>query len=93
MGKEEITYEEFNDLYSSANINRESKSRIVRLAGHVARVGERRVVYRIMVGNPEGMIPLVSPRCRWTFRKWDGGPCTGCIWLRVGTGGGHLYTW
>jgi len=27
---------------------------------------------------------------RWVFRKWNVGPCTGLIWLRIGTGGGHL---
>ena len=34
-------------------------------AGHVARMGERRGVYRILVGKPEGRIPLGRPRRRW----------------------------
>ena len=40
------------------------KSRIMRLAGHVARIGERRGVYRSLVGKPEGNKPLVRPRSR-----------------------------
>jgi hypothetical protein len=34
-------------------------------AGNVARIGERRVVNRVLVGNPEGKRPLERPRCRW----------------------------
>jgi hypothetical protein len=45
--------EELNDLYSSTNIIRMIKSRIMRWAGHVACVGERRGVYRVLVGNHE----------------------------------------
>ena len=41
------------------------KSRRIRLAGHVAHMGERRGVYRIMVGKPEGKKPLGRPRRRW----------------------------
>jgi len=40
------------------------KSRIMRWAGHVARMGEERGVYRILVGKPEGKRPLGKPRCR-----------------------------
>ena len=43
--------EELNDLYSSPNIVRVIKSRIMRWAGHVACIGERRGVYRVLVGN------------------------------------------
>jgi len=43
--------EELNDLYSSPNIVRMIKSRRMRWAGHVARMGERRGVYRVLVGN------------------------------------------
>jgi hypothetical protein len=57
--------EELNDLYSSPNIVRVIKSRRMRLAGHVARKGERRGVYRVLVGKPEGKRPLGRPRCRW----------------------------
>jgi hypothetical protein len=40
-------------------------SRIMRWAGHIARMGERRGVYRVLVGKPEGKTPLGRPRCRW----------------------------
>jgi hypothetical protein len=52
-------------LYSSPNIIRVIKSRRLRWAGHVARMGERRGVYRALVGNPEGRRPLGRPRRRW----------------------------
>ena len=45
--------EELNDLYSSPNIVRVIKSRRMRLAGHVARMGEERWAYRVLVGKPE----------------------------------------
>ena len=54
-----------NDLYSSSNIVRVIKSRIMRWAGHVARMGEERGVYSFLVGNPEGKRPLGRPRRRW----------------------------
>jgi hypothetical protein len=57
--------EELNDLYSSPNIIRVSKSRRMRWAGHVARIGEGRVAYRVLVGRPEGRRPLGRPRRRW----------------------------
>jgi len=60
--------EELNDLYSSPNIVRVIKSRRMRWAGNVARMGERereRGVYRVLVGKPEGKRPLWRPRCRW----------------------------
>jgi len=41
------------------------KSRRTRWAGHAARVAERRGVYRVLVGKPEGKRPLWRPRCRW----------------------------
>ena len=56
--------EELNDLYSSPNIVRAIKWRKMRWAGHVARMGEEKGVYRILVGKPEGRIPLGRPRCR-----------------------------
>ena len=55
---------ELNDLYSSSNIVRVIKSRM-RWEGHVARMGERRGVYRVLVGKPEGKSPLLRPRHRW----------------------------
>jgi hypothetical protein len=56
------------------------KSRRMRWAGHVARMGEKRNAYRILVGKPEGKRPLGRPRCRWVdnikmdLREigWDG---------------------
>jgi hypothetical protein len=57
--------EELNDLYSSPNIIRAMKSRRMRRAGPVARMGEGRGAYRILVGRPEGRIPFGRPRHRW----------------------------
>ena len=57
--------EELNDLYSSPNIVRVIKSRRMRWAGHVARVGEERGEYRVLVGKPEGKKPLGRPNRRW----------------------------
>ena len=54
--------EELNDLYSSPNIFRVIKSRIMRWTGHVARMGETRGVYRVLVGKPEGKGPLGRTR-------------------------------
>ena len=59
--------EELNDLYSSPNIVRVIKSRRMRWAGHVARVGEERGVYRVLVGKPDGKRPLGRPRLRWVY--------------------------
>ena len=57
--------EELNDLYSSPNIVRVIKSRRMRWAAHVARMGEERGVYRVLVGKPERKRPLGWPRRRW----------------------------
>jgi len=57
--------EELNDPYSSPNIVCVIKSRRMRWAGHVARMGERRGIYRVLVGKPEGKRPLGRPRRRW----------------------------
>ena len=54
--------EELNDLYSSPNIVRVIKSRIMRWVGHVALMDEERGVYRVLVGKPEGRRPLGRPR-------------------------------
>ena len=56
--------EGLNDLYSSPNIVQVIKSRRMRWAGHVARMGEERGVYRVLVGKPEGKRPLGRPRRR-----------------------------
>ena len=58
------TYNALNDLYSSPSIVREIKSRRMRWAGHVARMGEERGAYRFLVGKPEGKRPLGRPRRR-----------------------------
>ena len=72
------------------------KLRRMRWAGHVARMGDRRGVYRVLVGKPEGTIPLERPRLRWEdnikldLQEVGCGVWTGSGWLRIGTGGGHL---
>ena len=57
--------EELNDLYSSPNIVRVIKSRRMRWAGHVARMGEERGVHRVLDGKPEGKRLMGRPRRRW----------------------------
>ena len=57
--------EELSVLYSLPNILRVVKSRRMRRAGHVARMGEGRGVYGVLVGKPEGKRPLGRPRRRW----------------------------
>jgi hypothetical protein len=57
--------EELHSLYSSPDIITQVKSRRMRWAGHVARMGEERKVYKIWVGKPEGKRPLGRPRRRW----------------------------
>ena len=57
--------EELNDLDSSPNIVRVIKSIRMGWAGHVERMGEKRGVYRVLVGKPEGRRPLGRPRRRW----------------------------
>jgi hypothetical protein len=57
--------EELHILYSSPNIIRQIKSRRMRWAGHVARMGEEGNVHRVLMGKPEGKRPLERPRHRW----------------------------
>ena len=72
--------EELRDLYSLPNIVRVVKSRRMRWAGHVARMGEGRGVHRVLMGKPEGKRALGRPRRRWKDNiKMD---------LREGEGGG-----
>ena len=59
--------EELNDLYPSPNILRVIKSRRIRWAGHVARMGEESGVYRVLVGKPEGNKSMGRPRRRWVY--------------------------
>jgi hypothetical protein len=58
---------ELHKLYLSPDIFRETKSRGMWWAGHVARVGEGRNVCRVLVGKPEGKSPLGRPRRRWEY--------------------------
>jgi hypothetical protein len=81
-GWRKLHNEELHNLYSSLSIIRMIKPRRMRLAGHVARMGEKRNAYRIL-GNPEGKRPLGEPRCRWLDNiimdlreiRWDGMDC------------------
>jgi hypothetical protein len=60
-----VQNEELHDLYASPSIIRIIKVRRMRWAGHVARMGEKRNAYRMLVGKPEGRKPLGRPRRRW----------------------------
>jgi hypothetical protein len=64
-GWRKLHNEELHNLYSSPSIIRIIKSRWMRWAGHVARMGEKGNMYKILVGKPEGKRPLGRPRCRW----------------------------
>jgi hypothetical protein len=72
-GRRKLHNEELHNLHSSPSIIRIIKSRRMRWAGHVARMGEKRNVYRLLIGKPEGKRPLRRPRrggwitLRWTF--------------------------
>jgi len=57
--------EELSDGYFLPNIVRVAKSGRMRWAGHVTRLGQGRGVYRVLVGKPEGKIPMGRPRRRW----------------------------
>jgi hypothetical protein len=57
--------EELHNLYSFPDIIRQVKSKRMRWAGHVARIGEERKVYKVLVGKPEGKRPLGRPRRMW----------------------------
>jgi hypothetical protein len=64
-GLRKLHNEELHNLYSSPSIIRMTKSRRMRWVEHVARMGEKRNAYRILVENPEGKRPLGRPRRRW----------------------------
>ena len=91
-----LHYKELNDLYSSPNIAWVTKSRKIRQAEHVARMGERRGIHRILVGKPEGKRLLGRPRHRWednikmSLQELGCGVWAGSRWLRKGRGGRHL---
>jgi hypothetical protein len=76
-GWRKLHNEELHNLYPSPSIIRIIKSRRMRWAVHVARMGEKKNVYRLLVGKPEGKRPLGRLRRRWT----------GLVWLRICTGG------
>jgi hypothetical protein len=66
------------------------KSERMRWVGHVTQMGEKRNVYTLLVGNPEGKRPLGRPICRWVdnIRMDLGEVGLGyVVWLRIGTGG------
>jgi hypothetical protein len=87
---------ELHNLYSSPDIFRQIKSRRMRWVGHVARMGEGRNLYRVLVGKPEGKNHLedqgVDRRMgsKWILRRLVGGVWSGYTWLRIGTVGGLL---
>jgi hypothetical protein len=77
---------ELHSPYSSPNIVRAIKSRRMRWAGHVARMGEGRGVHRVLVGRPEGTRPLGRPTRRWEdnikMDLWETG-IDGANWIRL----------
>jgi hypothetical protein len=64
-GWRKLYNEELHNLYSSPSVIRIINSRRMRWAGHVAQMGEKRNVYKLLVGKPEGKRPLGRPRRRW----------------------------
>jgi hypothetical protein len=64
-GWRKLHNEELHNLYSSPSVIRMIKSRRMRWAGHIGRMGEKRNTYRVLVGKPEGKRPLGRPRLRW----------------------------
>jgi hypothetical protein len=88
--------EEFHILYSSPDIIRQIKSRRMRWAGHVARMGEERKLHKVLVGNQKERGHLedqgVDGRMGsvWIVGRLAGGAWSRSIWLRIRTGGGLL---
>ena len=80
----------------STNIVRVITPRRIRWAEYVALMGEKRGVYRVLVGEPEGKRSLGSPRSRWEdnikmdLQEVGCGIWTGSSWPRIRTGGRHL---
>ena len=79
--------EELNDLYSSPRFVQVIKLRRMRWVEHVVRVGERRGVYRVSVGKPEGRRTLGRPRPRWEDNIKDGSSRSGMWRCGVGQAG------
>ena len=87
--------EELNYLYCSPSMFQVIKSGM-KWTCHVECMGERRGTYRVLVGKYEGKSPFDISRCRWEnnikiCRKLDVEAWSELIWLRIGTGGGHLW--
>jgi len=78
--------EELNDLYSSPNNVRVINSKRMRYEGHGTRMGERRGMYRVLMGKPEGKLPPGGPRRRWddniTMDLQEVG-CGGVDWIEL----------
>jgi hypothetical protein len=81
---------ELHNWYSSPDVIRQIKSKRMRWAGHVARMGEGRIMYRVLVGKPEGKRPLGRRRRRWedgikmNLREIGWGVWSGFTWFRIG---------
>jgi hypothetical protein len=90
-------HKDLNDLYSLPNIVWVVKSRRMRWAGHVARMGEDRGVHRVLVGKLEEKRPMGRPRRRWEdnikidSQKVGGGRGDWIELAQIGIGGGHLW--
>jgi hypothetical protein len=88
--------EELHDLCSSPSIIRIIKSRRMRWAGHIARMGKKRNAYRSLVGKAEGERLIGRRKRRWVdnirmdLGEVGGVMWAGLVWLRIGTSGGLL---
>ena len=82
---EKLHNEELTDLYYSPNNFSVIKSRRMRWAGHVARMGKRRGVYRDLVGKAEGNIPRGTLRPRWkdNVKNIQEVGCGGIVWIEL----------
>jgi hypothetical protein len=80
-GWRELHNEELRDLYSSPSIIRIIKPRRMGWAGHVARMWEKRIAYRLLVGKPGGKRPLGRPKRRWVDLLEIGWGCVDWICL------------
>jgi hypothetical protein len=88
--------QDLNNLYSAPNIVRVIKSRRMRWARHTERMGRGKAYRGLWWRNLKNSDHLkdsgVDGRIilKWVFSKWEVGACTGSIWLKIGTGGGHF---
>jgi hypothetical protein len=93
-----LNNEELHILYSSPNIIRQIKSNRMRYVRHVARLGDEKKLFKVLMGNSEGKRPLGRPRRRWRdgIRMNLGRLAVGCGvwsvfgWLKLRNGGGLL---